>query len=418
MKLRRLRLSSFVTVLFSVALVLPWIAFAWLSVTSRATQLERTQQLLHALASAYAQHAVDTMRDPSGPDTFDMDAFRDALTLPDVTLSLHASGEVLPAADGAVLRAEFDRPDAGIAAVASIDRAAALKDWTGRSLFEAIGLSLRSLLALTIGIFLVQQLRWRERAQVQLAVAREKAEAASRAKSEFLANMSHELRTPLNAIIGFSEMIRNGMQGPLNARYREYGADIVSSGQHLLNLINEILDLSKLEAGRFVLHDESIELANVIRTSLRLVEAQAETSKVELRCSGLEGLPMIQADDRRLRQVFINLLSNAVKFTPEGGCVSVSAFYAQGGVAVEVRDTGIGMAKEDIAKALEPFVQIENAVSRNHDGTGLGLPLAKRLVEMHGGTLTIASELGVGTAVTVHLPAARVMSRSAHLVAV
>jgi signal transduction histidine kinase len=279
-------------------------------------------------------------------------------------------------------------------------------------------LVVRSVLTAGVGAFLVQQLRWRERAQIELDRAREAAETASRAKSEFLANMSHELRTPLNAIIGFSEMIRNGMAGPLSTRYRDYGGDILSSGRHLLNLINEILDLSKLEAGQFRLNEEFVDLAATVRASLRFVEAQAASAKVELRSNGLTNLPLIHADERRVLQVLINLLSNAVKFTQDGGSVSVAVAIQKDGLRIEVRDSGIGMAPEEVAKALEPFGQIESALSRNREGTGLGLPLAKRLVDMHGGSLSLSSEPGVGTVATIMLPLERIVANSAHLVAV
>jgi signal transduction histidine kinase len=205
------------------------------------------------------------------------------------------------------------------------------------------------------------------------------------------------------------------MHGPLNARYREYGADIATSGTHLLHLINEILDLSKLEAGQFDLHEGEVDLASVIRSCLHLVEAQAGKSKIKLSSSNESGLPLIRADERRMRQILINLLSNAIKFTPEGGCVGITVSCGTSGFFIEVRDTGIGMSADGIAKAMEPFGQIESAISRKHDGTGLGLPIAKRLVELHGGTLTIASKVDAGTAVTIRLPSERIAQRPARL---
>lgn len=241
------------------------------------------------------------------------------------------------------------------------------------------------------------------------------AETANQAKSEFLANMSHELRTPLNAIIGFSEVIKRGMFGPLSERYRSYGGDIFDSGNHLLELINEILDLSKLEAGHFELHEEDVDIAAVIRTSKRLVEAQAEKSKVRMYDSIEDGLPLIRADDRRMRQILINILSNAVKFTPEGGLVRVESSVKPTGLVISVSDTGIGMAPQEIPKALEPFGQIDSTISRKYEGTGLGLPLAKHLVELHGGTLTVESELNFGTTVTILLPPERIAARPARL---
>jgi signal transduction histidine kinase len=244
----------------------------------------------------------------------------------------------------------------------------------------------------------------------QLYLEKIGAEAANRTKSEFLANMSHELRTPLNAIIGFSEVIQRAIVGPLSERYRAYGADIFNSGTHLLGLINDILDLSKLEAGQFELHEEDIDLREAIEASMRLVGPQAEKSKIHLSKAIDESLTLIRADDRRIRQVLINLLSNAVKFTPEGGKIRVASFRTPGGLAIAVSDTGIGMASEEIPKALEEFGQIDSKISRQYAGTGLGLPLAKHLIELHGGTLTIKSAVNVGTTVTIVLPHERILA--------
>ena len=242
-----------------------------------------------------------------------------------------------------------------------------------------------------------------------LYMAKVGAETANRTKSEFLANMSHELRTPLNAILGFSEVIETAMVGPINEQYRAYGANIHASGSHLLKLINQILDLSKLEAGQVELDEDEIDLGAVFLESWRLVEAQAEKSRIRVSAVLENNLPLIRADDRRIRQIVINLLSNAVKFTPEGGQVHFTAYRENGGVSFVVRDTGIGMSPRDIPKALEPFGQIDSKISRKYEGTGLGLPLAKHLVELHGGKLTIESTVNAGTTVTVMLPAERVV---------
>ena len=242
-----------------------------------------------------------------------------------------------------------------------------------------------------------------------LYIAKVGAETANRTKSEFLANMSHELRTPLNAILGFSEVIKTAMFGPIDERYKAYGADINASGSHLLKLINQILDLSKLEAGQVELDEDEVDLGVVFVASWRLIEAQAERSRIRVSAVLENDLPLVRADDRRIRQIVINLLSNAVKFTPEGGQVRLEAYRENGGVNFVVRDTGIGMSPQDIPKALEPFGQIDSKISRKYEGTGLGLPLAKHLVELHGGTLTIESTVNAGTAVTVTLPAERVV---------
>jgi signal transduction histidine kinase len=244
-----------------------------------------------------------------------------------------------------------------------------------------------------------------------LSRARDAAEQASHIKSQFLANMSHELRTPLNAIIGFSDIVRNQLFGPLgNPRYEHYLSDIHQSGHHLLRLVNDILDISKLEAGAMEISEGEAELKDIVVDSVNLVSTQAATHGVSVIVDLPDRLPRLHADELRLKQVVMNLLSNAVKFSRSGGEVNLSARLGPGGeLAIAVRDRGIGMNAADIRVALQPFRQVENALSRTHEGTGLGLPLAKALVEKHGGTLRIASERDVGTTVTVTLPASRLL---------
>ena len=239
--------------------------------------------------------------------------------------------------------------------------------------------------------------------------AKDAAEVASRVKSEFLATMSHELRTPLNAVLGFSEMIRDARSGPLDAKYRSYAADIHSSGEHLLALISDILDISKIEAGRLELHEERITIEALAARCLRLVAPRAEQAGIAVRLRVPPDLPAVRADDMRLKQAMLNLLSNAVKFTPPGGSIEIAAALTEAGsLDITIADTGIGMRPEDIPVALEPFRQIDSKITRNYGGTGLGLPLARRLLELHGGRLEIESAVGGGTTVTMRLPRERV----------
>ncbi len=271
------------------------------------------------------------------------------------------------------------------------------------------------LLVLGLVVLIVNQSRaieQRRRVGEELRHAKEVAEHANRKKTEFFANMSHELRTPLNAVIGFAEVMDQGLFGPLGSpRYREYVADIRTSGLHLLNLINDILDVAKAEAGRIELEESEVRLDRLIDASLRLVDAKAREGAVRVETQDVTKLPPIRADERRLRQVLINLPSNAVKFTPAGGQVSIAAEAdAKRGFLIRVKDTGVGIKPEDIPTALEPFGQVDSSLVRNHEGTGLGLPLSRALVELHGGRLDIESEVGVGTTVTVALPPERLIA--------
>jgi signal transduction histidine kinase len=237
----------------------------------------------------------------------------------------------------------------------------------------------------------------------------EQLQIANRHKSEFLANMSHELRTPLNAIIGFSEVLQEHMFGDMNEKQEEYINDIHGSGKHLLSLINDILDLSKVEAGRMELELETFDLPGAIDNALTLVKERAGRHGIELTSTVDPEVGEIKADERKFKQILLNLLSNAVKFTPEGGKVQVSSLLKNDGLAIQVSDTGIGIAAEDMAKVMTSFGQVESRVSRKYEGSGLGLPLAKHLVELHGGTLTIQSQVDVGTTVTVMLPSNRIV---------
>jgi signal transduction histidine kinase len=232
-------------------------------------------------------------------------------------------------------------------------------------------------------------------------------ETASRHKSEFLANMSHELRTPLNAIIGFSQVLRDGLFGEVNAKQEEYLEDILTSGHHLLALINDVLDLSKVEAGQVQLELAPFSIQDALERGVSMVREQATRNDVQVTLHANDGLHVVTGDERRVRQVIFNLLSNAVKFTSAGGSVDVTATRANGEVRVSVADTGPGITEDDLGRIFEEFQQTE-AGARQHEGTGLGLALSKRFVEMHGGRIWCDSEVGKGSTFVFTIPAAAV----------
>jgi PAS domain S-box-containing protein len=248
-------------------------------------------------------------------------------------------------------------------------------------------------------------------AERSLREAKDAAEAASHAKSQFLANTSHELRTPLNAILGFSEALNLGLRGQLKPAQAEYVGLVHDSGQHLLTIINDILDLARVDAGKLELHEESeVDPRRLVDACSALMRQSAISGGIRLSTDFDRDLPLLRVDATRLRQIVLNLLSNAIKFTKPGGNVVLAIWRdASGGVCIAVRDTGLGMTPDEVAIALEPFGQVESGDTRRFEGTGLGVPLAKRLTELHGGTFTIDSEKGKGTCVTVTIPAARVI---------
>ena len=244
-----------------------------------------------------------------------------------------------------------------------------------------------------------------------LTRARDEALGAARAKANFLANMSHELRTPLNAVIGFAEILAAGSAGPLTAKQTEYLTDICNSGKHLLDVINDILDISKADAGKIELQEDAIELANFVGGTIRLMSETAREKNLNLACDIPAALTrlVVVVDVRRFRQILLNLLANAIKFTPEQGSVKLSiAVPDEGGVNIIVSDTGIGISAEDQKKVFVPFEQADGSLARRYEGTGLGLALVKALTELHQGRVTLTSQLGAGTQVTIWLPPSRV----------
>ncbi len=251
----------------------------------------------------------------------------------------------------------------------------------------------------------------RRRGELALMTAKEQADFANRSKSEFLANMSHELRTPLNAIIGFAEIIKGEMFGPAGqAQYVEYARDIYDSGELLLSLINDILDMSKIEAGKRTLSETVLNIERVVDSVIRLVAARAKTGKLHLHLNVAKDLPALRGEEKAMKQILTNLLTNAIKFTPEGGDVTLTAALdEQRRIFIRVEDTGIGIATEDVVVALAPFGQIESVLSRKNQGTGLGLPMTVALAELHGGILDLKSTVGTGTAITITFPVDRVV---------
>jgi len=279
-------------------------------------------------------------------------------------------------------------------------------------IFYAIG-GLTTIFAIIFIYMYVLSLRYEKEFTKQYEVNSEleeekaTAEEENQSKSQFLANISHELRTPLNAIIGFSEIIKDEVMGPLNnQQYKEYITDIYLSGTHLLSLINDILDYSKADANKLNIEEEEVDITKIMKNSLRLVSPRADESGVTLIGEIPKEHIILKTDGKRLKQVLLNLFSNAVKFTPSGGTVTLYAWYdiSDNRFIIEVKDTGVGIAPKDISKVMATFGQVENQLSRKYEGTGLGLPLTKKLVELMGGTLEIESEVNVGTNVTISLP--------------
>ncbi|HEX6979558.1 MAG TPA: HAMP domain-containing sensor histidine kinase [Alphaproteobacteria bacterium] len=249
-------------------------------------------------------------------------------------------------------------------------------------------------------------------ANIALAAQVARAEAANHAKTVFLANMSHELRTPLNAVIGFAELLTREHFGQLTDKQKEYVSDIRASGQHLLELITDILDMTRIEIGKMDLRDEILDVGHIVQTCVSLIHPRAQQVGIAVLGNIPSDLPHLRGDETRIRQILLNLLSNAVKFSPSGGKVIVHCTHAADGwLEVAIEDSGIGMNEDEIAAALEPFRQVDASLARRYEGAGLGLPLAKELAQLHGGELTIRSVPGRGTTAAVRFPPVRVVAR-------
>ncbi|WP_009870978.1 sensor histidine kinase [Paramagnetospirillum magnetotacticum] len=330
-------------------------------------------------------------------------AFETARTAPE------GSGEILSPLDGRKRLYAFHKASSHpVIAVASHDQEAQLREWRLHSMTLVASALLVGLIIGALALFLARQLERMDRTLSELARSRREADAANRAKSAFLANMSHELRTPLNAIIGFSDALLVGIPGhTCQSRCQDYLGHVQTSSRHLLSLINDILDLSKIEAGSTEIALAPTPLALLITECLEIVRAKAESKNISVALAGPDQDLMVTTDSRRLRQIVLNLLSNAVKFTPEGGRIILEAECDSGQLALTVNDTGIGMTQEEIAVALTPFGQNDSDLARREAGTGLGLPLSKRLTELLGGTLSVTSIPGRGTTVTISLPLSR-----------
>jgi len=331
--------------------------------------------------------------------------------------------------------------DYGLIVLTGIDRNRGLADWRQRSLHTLLETAIGMLAVLLTMAWGLRYLDRERRTHLQLTearasaarasaerdeiarlakalreakeaadTARQTAEAANRSKGQFLAGLSHELRTPLNAIIGFSDLIARESEGPVGSpQYRRFAINVRDSGQHLLELINEILDHAKSEVGALRLEESIVDLEASASFATRLLTPRAERAGVALAVQVAPEVRFLRADERRLRQIILNLVSNAVKYTPSGGSVTVSAALEDGALAIRVTDTGMGIATEDLGRVMEPFARVETSVNQRIEGTGLGLPLTKRLVELHGGSLSLTSGVGKGTTALVQLPGLRVL---------
>jgi signal transduction histidine kinase len=351
---------------------------------------------------------------------------RDGVVLVRYPHAEHETGKTIPAEDPwyslvAQGGGTYDLPDhfsttrvvaqvqplrnAPLVVEASVREEDALVSWNREKVLTILGGVASAVCVVLLLRFLASQFRRLEESEIELRAAKEAAEAAHASKSAFIANISHELRTPLNAIIGFSEVLKTQLFGALGSpRYVEYAADINSSGHHLLNLINELLDLSRIEAGRYKLSLEVTDLRDLIEGAIRMVSAAAREGHIQIATDISDDLQPLLLDRRAVTQVLLNLLSNAIKFTPLGGTVTIAAGSAEEGVQLSVADIGIGIAESDLRRLARPFEQVDNVLTRTKTGSGLGLALTKALVDQHGGRFEISSRVGEGTTVTARFP--------------
>jgi PAS domain S-box-containing protein len=375
---------------------------------SELKKAERARQQTEALLSAFMDHAPFEMvvKDLEGRYLMVNNGMATAWSMPTGSFIGRRLPEIRPTPGVDIVEA-MDREV--IATGESATREIHYSEWPG-CWSRAIKFPIRDLDGRIVAIGGISlDISEGKRAERELIEAKELAVSANQAKSMFLANMSHELRTPLNAIIGFADIIARQLYGPISSeRYPQYAADITDSAQHLLGIVNSILDTTKIEAGKFELTEEPCSIAGVVDSAIRMTAERADGKSIAIEQRIAPGLSRVRADERALRQILINLLFNAVKFTPSYGRVTVAADVGQeGGLRIRVTDTGVGIASGDIAKVFDRFTQIGDAYTRLQGGTGLGLHVTRKLVELHQGTIGVESALGSGTAVTVSLPAWR-----------